>query len=41
MASEQEGKDGLSRRDFIVKCGVAVVATATCEVLSVFSAASA
>ena len=41
MGAEQEGKDALSRRDFIVKCGVAVVATAACEVLSVFSAASA
>ena len=41
MAPDQESKSELSRREFFVKCGVAVVATAACEVLSVFSSASA
>ena len=41
MGQEEGVKKALSRRDFFVKCGVAVVATAACEVLSVFSAASA
>jgi len=30
-------KEGMSRRGFLTKCGVAVVVTAACEVLSVFS----
>ena len=41
MGTEQQGKEALSRREFCVKCGVAIVATAACEVLSVFSAAAA
>jgi Anaerobic dehydrogenases, typically selenocysteine-containing len=31
----------LSRRSFLTKCGVAVVATAACELLSVFSGPAA
>lgn len=41
MSSQQQDKEALSRREFCVKCGVAIVATAACEVLSVFSTASA
>jgi hypothetical protein len=41
MKRESESKETLSRRNFFTKCGVAVVATAACELLSVFSTASA
>lgn len=38
---DDKDKDYMSRRGFITKCGIAVVATAACEVLSIFSSASA
>lgn len=41
MEHETKGEETLSRRNFCVKCGVAIVATAACELLSVFSTASA
>ncbi len=41
--SEEKDKqqEKFSRRSFLTKCGIAVVATASCELLSVFSSASA
>jgi len=37
MKRDLKENEGMSRRGFIAKCGAAVVVTAACELLSVFS----